>query len=283
MRLVVSVVASCLSLAACDATFSTPHRPPQPSPQPSPSPSPTPTPSPSPSPTPSPTPTPTPTPTPSPSCSPGWGCSGDDLTWCDGTTTERYSCDSVCRDLGFDYATGCAFDQQSGDESCWCDDYASAPTCDLAYAVCGGDNSLDSCDAAGPVTYDCDALCQSEGYDYSEGCGYDSGAGEDACFCNTYPSCYADELTCGDGTCLSLDYVCDGIADCPGADDEYGCPATCTVDDNYCIDDYTIATCGYDGQLEAVDCDAVCQDAGYYWSAGCGYDSGYQVETCFCE
>ncbi|XP_032939743.1 low-density lipoprotein receptor-like isoform X2 [Catharus ustulatus] len=42
----------------------------------------------------------------------------------------------------------------------------------------------------------------------------------------TAPSpCASDQLRCGDGSCLSRSFACDGDRDCPDGEDELGCPS----------------------------------------------------------
>ncbi len=35
--------------------------------------------------------------------------------------------------------------------------------------------------------------------------------------------CEEDEKQCSDGTCITVDYLCDGIVDCSTGEDEEGC------------------------------------------------------------
>ncbi|XP_045527919.1 atrial natriuretic peptide-converting enzyme isoform X4 [Pieris brassicae] len=60
--------------------------------------------------------------------------------------------------------------------------------------------------------------------------------------CNQYSSsncvnarspCFDRELTCGDGTCVPRDWICDGTRDCPGGEDEAPC-STCEENEFRC-------------------------------------------------
>ncbi|XP_072941582.1 uncharacterized protein [Epargyreus clarus] len=60
--------------------------------------------------------------------------------------------------------------------------------------------------------------------------------------CNQYSSsqcinarspCYERELTCGDGSCVPRDWICDGTKDCPGGEDEAIC-AVCEQNEFRC-------------------------------------------------
>lgn len=92
---------------------------------------------------------------PAPSCSPGWSCGGDALEYCDGYAIESWSCDSVCRDAGYDYALACDYDDY-GEASCFCEydygggtDYGGATGCAAGYEACGDGSCV-------PEAYICD-------------------------------------------------------------------------------------------------------------------------------
>lgn len=257
---------------------------------------------------------------PAPSCAPGWTCAGDDLDYCDGEVIESWSCDAVCRDAGYDFALACDYDDY-GEASCFCDyddvygascalgeescgdgtcvpehyicdgyqdcasgaDEYGCAQCSFSGGVCNGDNQVDVCDPmGGVVSYDCDAVCRDGGYDYSEGCHYDSPETGDSCFCGDYELCRADELTCGDGSCVPLDYVCDGYQDCADLADEAGCATECAPGEAYCSTDFVLEYCNDYGFWETWSCDDVCQGAGYSYADYCGYDSFSGDEGCFC-
>lgn len=162
-------------------------------------------------------------PTPSASCAPGWSCYGDDLELCQDGWIDSWSCDSVCRDAGFDYALACDYDAY-GEASCFCDVAADQTWgCAVGYEMCGDGTCVPSeyvCDGyvdcpaaddeAGCVaecvpgdsycsgsygietcndygfweSWDCDVVCQEAGYYAADGCGFDSFGGTDSCFCN---------------------------------------------------------------------------------------------------
>lgn len=257
---------------------------------------------------------------PAPSCTPGWSCSGSSsLSYCVGGTLETWSCDSVCRDAGYDYASACDWDS-NGEASCFCD-YAQTPAacaagdqacgdgtcvsaryicdgyddcasgadeygcamCSFEGGVCNGNNHVDVCDAAGITTHSCDTICQQSGYDFSEGCHYDPASGSDSCFCNDFASCGPNELTCGDGSCLPNQYVCDGYADCPGSSDELGCVTECIPGETYCTGAFTLESCDDHGYWVTWDCDTVCQQSGYPYADSCGFDSFSGSDACFCD
>lgn len=44
--------------------------------------------------------------------------------------------------------------------------------------------------------------------------------------CTAPPPCPPDQLPCGDGSCLSRTFACDGERDCPDGEDELGCGPT---------------------------------------------------------
>lgn len=133
-----------------------------------------------------------PPPPPGPSCSVGYLCSGDDLTYCDGASVEVWDCDDLCVSEGYDYATGCGYDGGAGGDTCFCDIVANdpgpvydpGPACYPEDVFCNGDLTIETCGADGyPVAWNCDLVCQDQGFDYSAGCGFDPGAQSDACFC----------------------------------------------------------------------------------------------------
>ena len=255
----------------------------------------------------------------------GWSCVGDDLAYNDGSFVETWSCDGVCQDAGFDYASGCDWDFSSDDDACLCNDAPSttdpgysgcAPgdqvcgdgtcvsatyicdgyddcasgadeygcaECNFDGGQCNGSVALDVCDQNGQIaTYDCDTFCRDSGFDYSEGCAYDAGGGSDACFCADAPTCAPGELTCGDGSCVPNQYVCDGYVDCAGGDDEFSCAPQCNPGDVICTSDFTIETCSAEGVPTEWDCDAVCQDAGYAAAESCSADPYSSGDACNC-
>jgi integrin beta 2 len=254
--------------------------------------------------------------TPAPSCLPGWACSGDlALSYCSASTIETWNCDSVCRNAGFAAALACDYDDR-GEATCFCDDapacapgdqacgdgtcVQSAYICDgyddcpsgadeagcalcLFESRCNGSHHVDTCDGAGVLTWSCDEICQQSGFDYSEGCAYDRASGLDSCFCNTAPTCYADELACGDGSCLPNQYVCDGYVDCAGGTDEVGCVAECIPGEVFCTGPYTIETCDDFGYWVDWSCDEVCQQSGFREADSCSYDSFGGTDACFCR
>ncbi len=218
---------------------------------------------------------------PAPSCTPGTSCVGADaLAICNGTTTETVGCDAVCLDAGYDYATGCAVDPADGTDSCFCDDYPPAPLCVEGSSECIGTTALQVCEDGAPVVLDCDLVCESEGYDFAEACAPDAFTGTDGCFCTTFV-CSDNEFTCGDGSCLDGDYVCDGIADCASGGDEFGCAECSDLDPAECIGTTTLEACG-NGEYEVIDCESVCLGAGYDFATGCGYDPAVGEDSCEC-
>jgi hypothetical protein len=162
-------------------------------------------------------------------------------------------------------------------------DELGCATCSFGGGTCNGNNHVDYCEGGTVTTLSCDALCRQSGFDYSEGCSYDAAARTDSCFCNDYASCFADEFTCGDNTCLPNEYVCDGYADCPGSTDEVGCVSACIPGDTYCTGGYTLEVCNGYGTWEEYDCDDVCQMSGYPYADSCGYDSFSGQDACFCD
>jgi len=202
------------------------------------------------------------------------------ITWCDRGATQETSCATVCRDAGYTYTTGCGYDPTYDGDSCYCDNTAPttppAPTCSLSACaatcaaqgrealgcstgscVCGAllptqscaptgwscsGQDLTYCDGATRDSWSCDAVCRDSGFAFSSGCGYDTSLGGDTCFCE---------------------------------DD------ACTAGEDLCLDADTIETCGASGAVTWT-CDAVCYNAGYDYSTGCGYDGGRQVDSCFC-
>ena len=156
---------------------------------------------------------------PSQSCAPtGWECRGDDLSYCDGGTRDTWSCDDVCRDSGYAFASGCGYDASLGGDTCFCEDDA----CTAGEDLCLDADTIETCGSSGPVTWSCDAVCYDAGYDFSTGCGYDGSRQIDSCFCADAP-CNGWEFQCNDGLCLDQAYTCDGIFDCSGGEDELGC------------------------------------------------------------
>ncbi|MFO0744688.1 MAG: hypothetical protein U1F43_03305 [Myxococcota bacterium] len=113
-------------------------------------------------------------------------CSGSNtVDSCDayGNVT-TWNCDALCQDQGFDYSQGCAYEPNSGEDACLCADAAPEPACYPSDVACTGAYTIETCGADGyPIVSDCDAVCQSEGFDYSAGCGFDNGSRSDACFC----------------------------------------------------------------------------------------------------
>ncbi len=156
---------------------------------------------------------------PQPTCYEGWSCSGESLQYCDGYEVERWSCDTYCREEGYDYAAGCGWDTSLGDEACFCE---MEPACYEGESYCASGYELEVCDGGEPWVYDCDDFCRSEGFDFAEGCGYDAGSGYDACYCAFTP-CASWEFQCDDGLCLDEVYTCDGYYDCNSGEDELGC------------------------------------------------------------
>jgi hypothetical protein len=47
-------------------------------------------------------------------------CSGLYLNECDGCSWQEYSCNEICEDNGYDYATECSFDSETDSDVCWC-------------------------------------------------------------------------------------------------------------------------------------------------------------------
>lgn len=255
------------------------------------------------------------------SCTTGWSCSGDaSLSYCSGGVLETWSCDAVCRDAGYVGAIACDWDPAIGGESCFCDEGYGGPAscapgdqvcgdgtcvparyicdgyddcasgadevgcavCSFSGALCNGSNHIDTCDASGITTWDCDAVCQQAGYDYSEGCGAD-GAYGDSCFCNDAPSCAPGDQVCGDGTCVASQYICDGYVDCATGADEVGCAAECVPGDAVCSGDFTLDTCTDAGLWVSWDCDSVCQASGFDYAQSCGWDGFTGGDACLCN
>ncbi len=213
---------------------------------------------------------------PAASCNEGWSCEGKTLAYCDGRTTERWSCDDFCRGEGYAYASACGWDPSLGDESCFCEDDACTGGADL----CLGSDYLETCSGTGrPVTVDCWDVCHDAGYDSVAGCGAD-GSGGDACFCQN-EVCAQGDLVCADGSCLDPAYICDGIADCSTADDEWGCQPTCIEGDSVCISGYELEVCD-GGEPWVYDCDDFCRGEGFDYAEGCGYDYGSGFDSCYC-
>jgi len=214
---------------------------------------------------------------PAATCNPGWSCQGETLAYCDGASTQRWSCDDFCRGEGYAFASACGWDPSLGDEACFCEDDACTGGAD----ICLGSDYLETCTGSGvgtPVTVDCWDVCQDAGYDSVAGCGADGNS--DACFCHN-EVCGAGQLTCSDGRCLDNAYICDGIADCASGDDEWGCPATCIEGDSVCISGYELEVCGGGEQL-VYDCDDFCRSEGFDYAEGCGYDAGSGFDSCYC-
>lgn len=204
-----------------------------------------------------------------------------DLEYCDAGVLRVADCGVVCRDAGWDFTTGCGFDDTYGGDVCWCDDEQAPPpppsctptTCDQDCRArglvpvgcvsgtcrceepappgpscapigwsCEGE-TLTYCDGAAVERWDCDAFCQDEGFAYASACGWDAALGGDACKCED------DACTSGLDLCLGSDFL---------------------------------ETCGASGPV-TVDCWDVCHDAGYDRVAGCGHDAAYGGDSCFCE
>jgi len=169
------------------------------------------------------------------------------LTCDDGCFWSAYDCDDLCRASGWDTSTGCAHDFAAGEDTCFCEDYEDC-VCSAGEVECDGAFGLASCDdGCYWYSYDCDALCEDAGYEYSTGCGWDSSAGEDTCFCESSSDC-----------------------DCSWGEVE-------------CWDHDSIASCDDDCYWYVYDCDALCMDAGYDYTTGCAYDWDAGEDTCFCE
>ncbi|MCH9687642.1 MAG: hypothetical protein K0V04_39800 [Deltaproteobacteria bacterium] len=55
-------------------------------------------------------------------------------------------------------------------------------TCE-PYQVCADGNTLEACIEGDVYSFDCDFVCQSEGFEAAVGCDFDDEAGVDVCFC----------------------------------------------------------------------------------------------------
>jgi hypothetical protein len=183
-------------------------------------------------------------------------CSGGDadcwdletlLTCDDGCWWSAWDCDALCRDSGWDASSGCAYDFETGEDACFCEDLTECD-CSLGQVECSGTTSIASCDDGCSWTvYDCNALCMDEGYEYSTGCMYDASMGEDTCYCESHAEC-----------------------DCEWGQIE-------------CWDADSIASCDDGCWWSVYDCDELCTDSGWDYSTGCAYDWEAGEDTCFCE
>ncbi len=185
----------------------------------------------------------------------GASCWNDDtILYCNGGCYwEGYDCDDVCREAGYDRSVGCDYDAEAGEDACFCTD---EPECECATGdyLCSSDFTILACDGCYWYEYDCDDVCYDNGGGYSTGCGYDSYYGGDSCFCET--EAYDD----------------------PGYD-----TCECAYGDYACWDSYSIASCDDGCYWYVSDCDDICWEYGYDYSTGCGYDSYYGGDSCFCE
>lgn len=209
---------------------------------------------------------------------------GNTLEYCGRAGTMRSSCDSVCASAGYSSSLGCGFDYGFDGDTCFCAAAPAppAPSCQLGWS-CSGDYTLSYCDGGSNQTWDCDSVCRQEGFSQSEGCFYDASLRGDSCYCSDALSCLPGELTCGDGSCLSSEFVCDGYVDCPGSDDEIGCATECTPGESWCTGALTVETCNEQGLWVDWHCDDVCQSSGYAYAQGCSYDAYSDGDACFCN
>jgi hypothetical protein len=177
-------------------------------------------------------------------------------------------------------------------------------TCASPAFACVGDDRLSWCDRGDRVTASCDAVCASQGFPRANGCGASSALGGDSCFCletacdDGPPACTADGrglASCLDGAPVIT--TCEATCAARGLGRAIGCdgsgpggaaclceaPAPACVENALaCLDEGAIAQCE-GGRWQAWDCAALCGEAGFDLTLGCGFDQSSGVDACLCD
>jgi hypothetical protein len=133
-------------------------------------------------------------------------------------------------------------------EDARCDAAALREQCECdsnTAASCMGDSMLAACtDGCHRELVSCAELCEEAGYESPLDCRYSSEYEQDTCFCDTGCDCSAGDNQCNGS---DLDYCRDGCS------------------------------------WSQLDCDELCQEAGYDYSTSCGWDDETDENVCWCE